>query len=67
MNTRRYPRTLAQAFGPYTDNRLHPIPERSWLGKQVEFVVVFFLYWKCHRATYAFRLARDIAYRGLPF
>lgn len=27
MNTRRYPRTLAQAFGPYCDNRLHPMQE----------------------------------------
>lgn len=27
MNTRRYPRTLQQAFGPYTDNTLHPMPE----------------------------------------
>lgn len=29
MNTRRYPRTLAQAFGPYCDNRLHPMQEPS--------------------------------------
>lgn len=27
MNIRRYPRTMQQAFGPYTDNRLHPMPE----------------------------------------
>ena len=27
MNARRYPRTMKQAFGPYTDNRLHPMPE----------------------------------------
>ena len=25
--TRRHPRTLAQAFGPYTDNALHPMPD----------------------------------------
>lgn len=28
MNTRRYPRTMTQAFGPYTDNRLQPMYER---------------------------------------
>lgn len=27
MNTRRFPRSMAEAFGPYTDNRLHPMPE----------------------------------------
>lgn len=25
MNTRRYPRTLQQAFGPYTSNDLQPM------------------------------------------
>lgn len=25
MNTRRHPRTMAEAFGPYTDNTLHPM------------------------------------------
>lgn len=29
MNTRRYPRTMAEAFGPYTDNRLHAPSERG--------------------------------------
>lgn len=28
MNTRRYPRTMQEAFGPYTDDRLHPMRER---------------------------------------
>ncbi len=23
MNTRKYPRTMTEAFGPYTDNKLH--------------------------------------------
>ena len=23
MNTRRYPRTLQEAFGPYTDSKIH--------------------------------------------
>ena len=27
MNTRRYPRTMAEAFGPYTDHRLLPMQE----------------------------------------
>lgn len=27
MNTRRYPRTMAEAFGPYTSNDLQPMPE----------------------------------------
>jgi hypothetical protein len=32
--TRRYPRTMRQAFGPDTDNRLEPMPEpsSSWGG-----------------------------------
>lgn len=27
MNTRRYPRTMAEAFGPYTSNELQPMRE----------------------------------------
>lgn len=27
MNTRRYPRTLQEAFGPYTSNDLQPMRE----------------------------------------
>lgn len=27
MNTRRYPRTMAEAFGPYTSNDLQPMRE----------------------------------------
>ena len=27
MTTRRYFRTMQDAFGPYTDDRLHPIPD----------------------------------------
>ena len=27
MNTRRHPRTLTEAFGPYTNNTLHPMPD----------------------------------------
>ena len=27
MNTRKYPRSMAEAFGPYTSNRLEPMPD----------------------------------------
>ena len=27
MNTRKYSRTMAEAFGPYTSDQLEPIPE----------------------------------------
>lgn len=27
MNTRKYARTMAEAFGPYTSNNLEPMPE----------------------------------------
>ena len=27
MNTRKYPRSMAEAFGPYTNNQLEPMPE----------------------------------------
>jgi hypothetical protein len=37
------------------------------MRKHFEFIAVFFLYWKAHRAAYAFRIARGIAYRNLPF
>jgi hypothetical protein len=67
MNTRRFPRTLQQAFGPYTSQDLYPMPERSWMAKHAEFVVVFFLYWKHHRLAYALRIAKNIAYDGRPF
>lgn len=29
MNTRRFPRTLAEAFGPYTNHRLEPMSAPS--------------------------------------
>ena len=28
MNTRRYPRTMSEAFGPYVDNRLEPMRDK---------------------------------------
>lgn len=27
MNTRKYPRSMAEAFGPYTSNQLEPMPD----------------------------------------
>lgn len=27
-STRRYPRTMTEAFGPHTDDLLYPMPER---------------------------------------
>ena len=27
MNTRKYPRSMAEAFGPYTSDSLEPMPE----------------------------------------
>ena len=29
MYTRRYPRTMQQAFGPFTDSVLHEMPEKK--------------------------------------
>ena len=29
MNTRKYPRSMAEAFCPYTSNQLEPIPEAN--------------------------------------
>jgi hypothetical protein len=37
------------------------------MRRHLEFVAVFFLYWKAHRAAYAFRIAKNIAYNGHPF
>ena len=27
MNTRKYPRSMAEAFGPYTSDQLEPMPD----------------------------------------
>jgi hypothetical protein len=46
VNTRRYPRTLQQAFGPYTDSRLLPMnnppSERShvWATRVLAVILV---------------------------
>lgn len=29
MNTRKYCRTMAEAFGPYTSNHLEPMPDND--------------------------------------
>lgn len=33
--TRRYPRTLQQAFGPYCSNEVHPMPDRGSAGERM--------------------------------
>lgn len=35
MNTRRHPRTMTEAFGPYTDRRLLPLPTTQSLAHRV--------------------------------
>lgn len=30
VNTRTYPRTMQQAFGPHTSDELHPIPDADY-------------------------------------
>lgn len=30
VNTRTYPRTMQQAFGPHTSDELHPIPDTDY-------------------------------------
>lgn len=35
MNARRYPRTLQQAFGPYTSSEVHPMKDETPIGEQV--------------------------------
>ena len=41
MNARKYPRTLQQAFGPYTDNTLHPMPrQRETSSKEIALYIV---------------------------
>ena len=42
MNTRRHFRTMQAAFGPYTDNVLHPMREASfWTPIRVALAVVY--------------------------
>jgi hypothetical protein len=67
MNTRRYPRTMQEAFGPYADQRLEPIPERTVDDKIAEFLEVYRQYRVSHGRRYAARIAYQIAFKGLPF
>ena len=39
MNTRKYPRTMAEAFGPYTSNQLEPMPEADPVTTDVALVL----------------------------
>lgn len=39
----------------------------SRLRQHIEFVAVFIAYAKFHKIAYAARIARGIAYRGIPF
>ena len=41
MNTRRYPRTLQEAFGPYTSNHIEEPAERHWQDWAVYAVCLF--------------------------
>lgn len=37
------------------------------MKRAFNFLALFWLYAKHHKPAYAWRIARDIAYRGLPF
>lgn len=50
MQTRRYPRTMAEAFGPYTSRDLQPMPDKSpdygagwWIAITLIALVALFL------------------------
>lgn len=36
MWTRRHPRTMAEAFGPYTSYDLHPMPQKKTTPRLVQ-------------------------------
>ena len=40
MNARRYPRTMQDAFGPYTDRRLLPLPTTQSLANRIAGVLL---------------------------
>jgi hypothetical protein len=68
MSARRYPRTLWQAFGPYTDNRLHPMKGPAMSERISEFFRVYAMYRRGnHSAAYCARIAYGVAFRGCPF
>lgn len=43
MNTRKYPRTMQEAFGPHTDNVLYEPKEIRWKPVNIAFAVVYAL------------------------
>lgn len=44
MHTRRFPRTMQEAFGPYTSNVIHTrAPRSSWLSIAISVVAVLVL------------------------
>jgi hypothetical protein len=75
VNTRRYPRTMQEAFGPYTDDRLEPMdePRRPLLRAAIDgftqpfrmlaspFVFFAEVWWQYRRA-HSWRYAARIAY-----
>lgn len=62
MNARRYPRSMAEAFGPYTDNRLYPMPERRRGNGRIRSVLLaVVLNSMCSTTVYA--AARELSQR----
>jgi hypothetical protein len=42
MNTRRHPRSMQDAFGPYTDNRLQPMRDSfRWTPVRVTLCITY--------------------------
>ena len=39
MNTRKYPRTMRDAYGPYTSDQLEPMPDKRPLDWQDKLVI----------------------------
>ena len=42
MTTRRHPRTLAEAFGPYTTGPVHPMPQPVPTANRIAGVLLAF-------------------------
>lgn len=59
MNTtRRHPRTMQEAFGPYTDGKLQPLPSRRTTGQRVADVIFATALGVCGAALLVHFLAR---------
>ena len=43
MNPRRHPRTMAEAFGPYTSNDMAPLPDRGRVYSRAWWITVYVL------------------------